>query len=194
MAIKALVFDNFGVLMDLVYSSLRRVLPAKARGELLGILDDADSGRIDAAEQLKQLKGLLDNYGLDGTGEIAGAIQRAERNQTLFDFILKSRAQYKTALLSNASAAIWNYYAPAELNKYFDQVVISYREKMMKPDHRIYRLTCDRLGVEPAECVFADDNANNVAAAEAVGMHGIIFTDNDHYFRELNKILAEENR
>ena len=38
MAIKALIFDNFGVLMDVVYSSLRQILPNEARGELLKIL------------------------------------------------------------------------------------------------------------------------------------------------------------
>lgn len=192
MAIKALVFDNFGVLMDLVYSSLRRVLPDKARGQLLAILDDADNGRIDAIEQRHQLETLLNNYGLDATGEITTAIQRAERNQPLFNFIEQSRAEYKTAMLSNASAVIWNYYTPKELSKYFDQVVISYQEKIAKPDHRIYHIVCDRLGVQPEGCVFADDSATNVAAAEAVGMRGIVFTDNDHYFRELKRIIEGE--
>lgn len=190
MAIKALVYDNFGVLMDQVYSSLRYVLPDQARGRLLQILDHADRGDISDQAELEQLTALLDEYHLDGAGQIAAAIQRSERNADLFDFIARSRGQYKTALLSNVSAVIWNYYTQAELNRYFDVVVLSYQEGIMKPDHRIYQLTCDRLGVRPDECVFADDNDANVVAAGEVGMHGIVFTTNQDYFAKLQEIIT----
>lgn len=60
----------------------------------------------------------------------------------------------------------------------------------MKPDHRIYQLTCDRLGVRPDECVFADDNDANVIAAGEVGMHGIVFTTNQDYFAKLQEIIT----
>lgn len=189
MAIKALVFDNFGVLMDVVYSSLRQILPSDARGELLKILDNADTGLISADDQLSQIKALLNRYQLNGADEVARAIQRSKRNDELIDFIIKSRANYKTALLSNVSAVIWNYYTPEMLNKLFDVQVLSYQEGMMKPDHRIYQLTCNRLGVQPDECVFTDDNQANVVAAREVGMHGIVFTDNKSYFEELQEII-----
>lgn len=189
MAIKALVFDNFGVLMDVVYSSLRQILPGDARGELLKILDNADTGIISADDQLSQIKALLNRYRLNGADEVARAIQRSKRNDELIDFIIKSRTSYKTALLSNVSAVIWNYYTPETLNKLFDVQVLSYQEGMMKPDHRIYQLTCNRLGVQPDECVFTDDNQANVVAAREVGMHGIVFTDNKSYFEELQEIV-----
>ena len=189
MAIKALVFDNFGVLMDVVYSSLRQILPSDARGELLKILDNADTGLISADDQLSQIKALLNRYQLNGADEVARAIQRSKRNDELIDFIIKSRSNYKTALLSNVSAVIWNYYTPETLNKLFDVQVLSYQEGMMKPDHRIYQLTCNRLGVQPDECVFTDDNEANVVAAREVGMYGIVFTDNVSYFRELQEII-----
>lgn len=189
MAIKALIFDNFGVLMDVVYSSLRQILPNEARGELLKILDNADTGLIDADDQLSQIKALLNRYQLNGADEVARAIQRSKRNDELMDFIVKSRSNYKTALLSNVSAVIWNYYTPETLNKLFDVQVLSYQEGMMKPDHRIYQLTCNRLGVQPGECVFTDDNEANVVAARGVGMYGIVFTNNKSYFRELQEII-----
>lgn len=189
MAIKALVFDNFGVLMDVVYSSLRQILPSDARGELLKILDNADTGLISADDQLSQIKALLNRYQLNGADEVARAIQRSKRNDELIDFIIKSRSNYKTALLSNVSAVIWNYYTPETLNKLFDVQVLSYQEGMMKPDHRIYQLTCNRLGVQPDECAFTDDNQANVIAAREVGMHGIVFTDNKSYFEELQEIV-----
>ena len=189
MAIKALVFDNFGVLMDVVYGSLRHVLPVKARARLLSILDEADNGRISADDELKQIVELLNEYNLDGAEQVAKAIQFSEKNDELLNFILEKRDQYKTAMLSNVSAVIWNYYTPEQMEKYFDKVVLSYQEAIAKPDPRIYQLVCKRLGVEPSECVFADDNEVNVDAANKIGMHGIVFTSNGDYFAKLEEIL-----
>lgn len=189
MAIKALIFDNFGVLMDLVYSSLRHVLPEEARARLLDILDRADNGRISDTEELRQIEVLLDEYNLDGAKSVAKAIQNADRNTELLDFILANRDKYKMAMLSNVSAVIWNYYTQQQLDEYFDEVVLSYREGVAKPDRRIYELTCERLGVQPQECVFADDNEANAVAARQVGMHGIVFTGNKDYFKQLQEII-----
>lgn len=189
MAIKALVFDNFGVLMDVVYGSLRHVLPVEARARLLSILDEADNGRISADDELKQIVELLNEYNLDGAEQVARAIQFSEKNDELLNFILEKRDQYKTAMLSNVSAVIWNYYTPEQMEKYFDRVVLSYQEAIAKPDPRIYQLVCKRLGVEPSECVFADDNEVNVDAANKIGMHGIVFTSNGDYFAKLEEIL-----
>ena len=190
MAIKALVFDNFGVLMDVVYGSLRHVLPVEARARLLSILDEADNGRISADDELKQIVELLNEYNLDGAEQVAKAIQFSEGNDELLNFILEKRGQYKTAMLSNVSAVIWNYYTPEQMDKYFDRVVLSYQEAIAKPDPRIYQLVCERLEVEPSECVFADDNEVNVDAANKIGMHGIVFTNNSDYFAKLEEILA----
>lgn len=189
--IKALIFDNFGVLMDLVYSSLRHILPDDARAKLLDILDQADSGHISDADELKQIEDLLNQYNIDGASAVAQAIQHADRNTELLQFILDNKQRYKMAILSNVSAVIWNYYTQAELDKYFDQVVLSYQEKIAKPDPRIYRLTCERLGVQPNECVFTDDNEINVIAARQVGMQGIVFAGNDDYFAKLREILGD---
>lgn len=189
MAIKALVFDNFGVLMDVVYGSLRHVLPVEARARLLSILDEADNGRISADDELKQIVELLNECNLDGAEQVAKAIQSSEKNDELLNFILEKRNQYKTAMLSNVSAVIWNYYTPEQMEKYFDRVVLSYQEAIAKPDPRIYQLVCERLGVEPSECVFADDNEVNVDAANKIGMHGIVFTSNGDYFAKLEEIL-----
>ena len=145
MAIKALVFDNFGVLMDVVYGSLRHVLPVEARARLLSILDEADNGRISADDELKQIVELLNEYNLDGAEQVAKAIQFSERNDELLNFILEKRGQYKTAMLSNVSAVIWNYYTPEQMDKYFDRVVLSYQEAIAKPDPRIYQLVCEKL-------------------------------------------------
>ncbi len=58
----------------------------------------------------------------------------------------------------------------------FRDIVVSGDERLMKPDPAIYRLALDRFGLSAGEAVFVDDRADNVAAAEAVGMTGVVFT------------------
>lgn len=55
----------------------------------------------------------------------------------------------------------------------FDLVVESSVEGIRKPDPRIYRLTCERLGVDPGRAVFLDDLGINLKPARALGMHTI---------------------
>lgn len=70
---------------------------------------------------------------------------------------------------------------------WFDGLIISGREGVIKPDPAIYRLLCDRHDVEPAEAVFIDDSATNVAAAIALGFDGIVFTDPESLAAELHR-------
>ena len=58
----------------------------------------------------------------------------------------------------------------------FRGIVVSGTERVVKPDPAIYRLLLDRFGLDPARCVFVDDNPANAAAATALGLHGIAFT------------------
>ncbi|RZM08561.1 MAG: HAD family phosphatase, partial [Sphingomonas sp.] len=59
----------------------------------------------------------------------------------------------------------------------FRDVVVSGEEKMVKPDAAIYRLALARFGLTAQEAVFVDDNAANVAGAQALGIESVLFTD-----------------
>lgn len=63
-----------------------------------------------------------------------------------------------------------------ELFSQFDGMVISAREKLIKPDKRIYDLLCERYDLKPEECVFIDDLAANVQGAIDAGFQGIHYT------------------
>lgn len=58
---------------------------------------------------------------------------------------------------------------------YTDGGILSYKEKMIKPNPEIYRLLLRRYKLLPEECVFLDDTLKNVEAAQAEGMMGILF-------------------
>jgi putative hydrolase of the HAD superfamily len=80
-------------------------------------------------------------------------------------------AGYRTALLTNISRsgeALWrSLFAVDEL---FDVVVDSSQVGLRKPDPAIFLLTCERLGLQPEQCLFVDDLRCNVDAAADLGM------------------------
>jgi 2-haloacid dehalogenase len=57
-----------------------------------------------------------------------------------------------------------------------EDVIVSGREGMAKPDRRIFELVVERFGVDPSRAVFIDDKDVNVDAARGVGFHGVVFT------------------
>ena len=63
----------------------------------------------------------------------------------------------------------------ADLFSQFDGMIISGREKLIKPDPAIYQLLLSRYKLTAAETVFIDDRAENIRAAQAAGMQGIVY-------------------
>ncbi len=57
-----------------------------------------------------------------------------------------------------------------------DRYVVSGAEGLVKPDPRLFQVLLDRYNLKAGECTFIDDNPDNVAAAKALGMEGIVFT------------------
>lgn len=79
-------------------------------------------------------------------------------------------------VLSNASTRIMEQLGHAPVIPYVDGVVVSANERVMKPDPSIYQLLCERYGLDPAECLFVDDNEDNCIGARVAGMHAYHFT------------------
>ena len=59
----------------------------------------------------------------------------------------------------------------------FDGIVVSGEEHLLKPNAAIYHCLFERYNLQPEESIFIDDNADNVAAAKAVGMESVRFVD-----------------
>ncbi|MCM1100202.1 MAG: HAD family phosphatase [Clostridium sp.] len=74
---------------------------------------------------------------------------------------------------------------------YMDGGILSWKDKLIKPDPRIYRLLLDRYGLDPRECFFIDDTKMNVEAAVAEGIHGIVFESKEQVERELRRLEAD---
>jgi putative hydrolase of the HAD superfamily len=82
---------------------------------------------------------------------------------------------YKIGLLSNCSIEIPILWPETAFAGLIQNPVFSSRERLKKPDPRIYHLACRRLGVEPAGCVYIADGENHeLKAAAEVGMHPVL--------------------
>jgi 2-haloacid dehalogenase len=59
--------------------------------------------------------------------------------------------------------------------KVFDGIVVSGREKMIKPDKKFFQLILDRYHLKAENSVFIDDNIKNIRSASEMGFHTIRF-------------------
>ena len=89
--------------------------------------------------------------------------------------------------ITNFSADFWAPFHEKERAFFsrFRDIVVSGREKMLKPDPAIYYLALDRFGLRPDEALFIDDREINVQGARAVGMHAHLFVDAEDLRRRL---------
>jgi 2-haloacid dehalogenase len=72
-----------------------------------------------------------------------------------------------------------------EFLSWFDGVLVSGEERMIKPDPAFFRLLLDRFGLDPEATFYIDDNEANVAAARRLGLDAVRFTDPGRLRREL---------
>jgi 2-haloacid dehalogenase len=59
---------------------------------------------------------------------------------------------------------------------WFEGIVVSGHEGLIKPDPALFRRLFARYAIEPSQAVFIDDAPYNVAGANSLGIHGIHFT------------------
>ncbi|HMN91585.1 MAG TPA: HAD family phosphatase [Saprospiraceae bacterium] len=94
------------------------------------------------------------------------------------DILTALRQQDKYRLLALTNWSHETFPTALELFDFlhwFEGIVVSGKERLIKPDPRIYQVLLDRYNVTPQRALFIDDNVKNVAGAEAVGLHAVHF-------------------
>lgn len=194
MDIKAIIFDFGGVLIDwspaYYYSNIFE--DEKQMEWFLNNICtnewnlEQDRGRS-FAEGIKILKNKYPTY----TQEIKDFINK-------WEYMLKGeipgtvhllnalKKKYKIYGLTNWSSETF----PIALERFdflhsFDGIVVSGEEGLVKPDKQIFRLLLDRYELDAANCVFIDDNINNIESAKEIGFNVIHFTSSEGLEKEL---------
>ncbi len=106
-------------------------------------------------------------------------------NVPMADFFRSLRPRYQTAILSNSFVgARREEQQRYHFDEMCDVIIYTHEEGIAKPDPRIFELTWKRLGVQPEEMLFVDDNEVNIVAARALGIHAI-------HCRETEQAIAD---
>ena len=180
------IFDLGGVLLEWNPRHLYRKLFAGDEAAMEHFLanvcttewnEQQDAGRTFAAATLALMpqhvdqRALIEAWGdrfgemipgaIDGTVEVLAALK--QRNVPVY-------------ALSNWSAETF----PPQRERFpflswFEDIVVSGFEGVIKPDPRIFRILLERNAIAPEAAVFIDDVAVNAAAASRLGIHGIHF-------------------
>lgn len=87
--------------------------------------------------------------------------------------------------ITNFGAEFWDGFRPtAPIFDLFRVIVVSGKEKIAKPDAAIFALAAERFVHDPEAMLFIDDNADNIAAARALGWQV-------HHFRDAPTLRAD---
>lgn len=109
-------------------------------------------------------------------GLIDALMSGAGLEADMVDMVRRARAAgVRTGMVSNSWGA--DRYPADVLAELFDATVISGVEGFRKPDPRMYALGAERIGVEPAACVFVDDLPHNLEPAAELGMATVLHKD-----------------
>lgn len=95
--------------------------------------------------------------------------------------------------LTNWSAEKIGYaFANYSFFSLFDGIVVSGVEKVVKPDRKIYEILLERYSLKPGECVFIDDNQDNVDMAKVLGINAIRFDNIGNVKEYLETLLNKQ--
>jgi epoxide hydrolase-like predicted phosphatase len=187
MVIRAVVFDIGGVLEITpptgwveTWEARLHLNPGELDERLMEVWRAGSLGTISEEEVEKRIGKIM---GMD-QGQVAALMADlweeylGELNIELAAYFSSLRPRYQTALLSNSfSGARGREQERYHFDEMTDLLIYSHEEGIAKPERRIFELTCERLGVQPAEIIFLDDFEPNVAAACEFGIHAILFQE-----------------
>jgi len=95
--------------------------------------------------------------------------------------------------LTNWSAETFPYvYYLYDFFRCFKDIVVSGREKVIKPELKIYEILLSRNNLNAEHCILIDDNMDNIIAAKKLGIHGICFSSPEQLAEEL-KFLSKDS-
>jgi putative hydrolase of the HAD superfamily len=183
---RAVVFDLWQTLVPLPPESLRALYFKMAdavgapREEFTEVWLSGRKSR-DTGALGDSVRWVLDQLGLDGDPQAIVGVRQDWTREALLprpDAIptlerLRERG-LRLGLITVCSTEVAELWESSAFRGRFDATVFSCEVGIAKPDPRIYKLCCERLGVLPEECLFVGDGGNDeLPGAERVGMTAV---------------------
>jgi len=154
----------------------------------LEIVHDFESGRIESKDFVSRVTSALGvEMSFEEFGEIWSYIFLPETliPETLIEEL---KPRHRVVLLSNTNDI---HYTMIERRypvlRLFDEKVLSYRVKAMKPEPKIYEAAIAAARCRPEECFFTDDVPDYVEAARRMGIDAVVFESAGQIRAELTR-------
>lgn len=117
-----------------------------------------------------------------------------QRIDKVWDYIEQLKGDYRLAILSNLGLeSITHREDNYQLSKHFEIILYSAEHGLKKPDPAFYQKALDLLKADPTECIFIDDKPRNIEAANALGIHGIVFETPEQLAADFARLGVEVN-
>lgn len=156
-----------------------------------------DKGTITEDEAMERVKGRLPAPRLKELADLSMAHWHEvniEPKPGMEELVKELKEQgYHIYLCSNVSLRFHAFKDCLPGIQYFDGLLISAEEKLIKPDPAIYWRLFEKFSIKPEESFFIDDLAENIESAKACGMdgycfdHGKVGTLREHLKKRLNQ-------
>ncbi len=115
-------------------------------------------------------------------------------NEEVKKLAVKLKKRYKLGILSNHIEDWFNLEIKKhKLKDLMDAIVVSYEEKMFKPNKAFYLIITKRLNIKPKECIFIDDQLPNLKSADELGMKVVHFKNISQTIEDLKKLNINLN-
>ncbi len=215
--IRAVLFDFGGVILSSPFEAFNRYeaevgLPLDTIRRINATNPDDNAwahferGEYSATHFVEAFEAEARALGFEVDGSRVIASLRGVIRPAMVEALHRCSANFKTAMLTNnftpptsesgteamvSDAGVDGDGASlAEIHELFDEIVESSVVGVRKPEQRFYEIACERLDVEPSECVFLDDLGINLKPAKAMGMRTIKVVDPDIALEELEAIIG----
>lgn len=97
-------------------------------------------------------------------------------------------AKYKVYFLSNFHMLAFEYITKKyDFFNFFDGGIVSYREKLLKPEEEIYKRVIEEYQLNPVESIFIDDVQANIEGARKLDFETILFKSSKDLTEELRR-------
>ena len=205
--IKNIVFDFGGVIVTIDRSKAVRAFQevgVKEADQLLGeyhqqgIFQEVEDGCMDAEMFRKRLSGIC------GKELTYKEVERGWRGfvtevpQYKLDYLNELREKYNVYILSNTNPYMMGWARSSELtpagkplDAYVDKIYASYEVGITKPDRGIFDYMIKDSGLNPAETIFVDDGASNIAMGQELGFVTLQPENGEDWRPKLDRLLEE---
>lgn len=191
--IKAIIFDLGGVVMssgfiDLVRHYCAPCMSDEGQRAIKQLEHAFNLGQVTEPEFYERVQQIFDVH-LSQRQMHDFIVSHMKADKKLLKLIPKLK-KAKVAVLSNS---LGHLTAEAlrrrhiDTKKLFDQVFLSGKMHLAKPDRNAYGFVLRKLKVKPSEALMVDDRPENIKGAKRVGMHGIVYKNAEQFKRALEK-------